>query len=87
MWALTVLVLLWKCGNATCLPPPLARIMQASEQALVNEGLQEGREERVCFGVAGRACWCRVPAAAAAQLDALQSELNDVDDNYDDDDL
>ena len=41
MWALTVLVLLWKCGNATCLPPPLARIMQASEQALVNEGLQE----------------------------------------------
>ena len=56
MWALTVLVLLLKCGNATCLLPPLARIMQASEQALVNEGLQEGREERVCFGVAGRAC-------------------------------
>ena len=68
MRALTALVLL-KCGlHATCVLPPLARMMQASEQALVNEGLEEGREEKVCFDVGGRSCWCRVPAEAAATL-------------------
>ena len=64
MRALTAFVLLG-CGlHATCLPP-LARMMQASEQTLVNEGLEEGREAQVCFDVVGRSCWCRVPAAAA----------------------
>ena len=66
--ALTALVLL-ECGlHAPCVHPPLARMMQASEQALVNEGLEEGREEKVCFDVGGRSCWCRVPAEAAATL-------------------
>jgi hypothetical protein len=68
MRALTALVLL-ECGlHATCVQPPLARMMQASEQALVNEGLEEGREEKVCFDVGGRTCWCRVPPEAAATL-------------------
>jgi hypothetical protein len=68
MRALTALVLL-KCGlHATCVLPPLGHMMQASEQALVNEGLEEGREEKVCFDVGGRFCWCRVPAEAAVTL-------------------
>eukprot|EP01047_Picozoa_sp_COSAG01_P094283 COSAG01_NODE_25227_length_751_cov_6.128834_1_plen_83_part_00 len=68
MRALTALVLL-KCGlHAPCVLPPLARMMQASERAMVNAGLEEGREQRVCFDVAGRSCWCRVPAEAAEAL-------------------
>jgi hypothetical protein len=62
-------LVLLKCGlHATCVLTPLARMMQASEQALVNEGLEEGREEKVCFDVGGRSCWCRVPAEAATTL-------------------
>eukprot|EP01049_Picozoa_sp_SAG25_P006083 SAG25_NODE_439_length_7992_cov_12.738376_11_plen_172_part_00 len=62
-------LVLLKCSlHATCVLTPLARMMQASEQALVNEGLEEGREEKVCFDVGGRSCWCRVPAEAATTL-------------------
>ena len=50
MRALIALVLQDLGLDATCLLPPLARMMQASERALVNEGLEEGRESAVCFG-------------------------------------
>jgi len=68
MRALSALVLLGQGLGATCLLPPLARMMQASERALVNQGLEEGRESAVCFDVSGRSCWCRVPADAAKEL-------------------
>ena len=87
MRALIALVLQDLGLDATCLLPPLARMMQASERALVNEGLEEG------LGVCGlfRRLWPLVLVPrdgerrkgavwGRAMLDALGAALLDIRD-------